>query len=450
MANNFSDFKQWCENNNRQDLLDRWDYELNGCGPEDIGKASRANRYFKCPRGLHKSELFDINYITTTKPNYEAGCRACNSFAQFIIDNYGEEHLNTIWSAENERLPEDIMINMNRKKTFIFNCPDNKDHSFSHPLGKYIKDSQCPHCKKYNRSIAGRFPIVNILWSDLNDDQPEDYVASDYMVKYWKCDKGIHDDYSRGIRESIRHNFKCKICENEENGLLPGGIKNMTGMKFGELTVKCFYGSEDNHALWNCSCSCGADDVIVVGAQLRSGSRTTCGNRSIHKMGENNMNWKGGYYGNSSDKRRTKEYSEWKNAVYEKDKNRCVICGSTENIEAHHIYQFANYEDLRLDVSNGMSLCKIHHNIAVKGSYHSVYGTNNFLPEQLDDYINEKRRELGIDKPFDIYEYMFNYASPYHCITDFSPTPESIPYPEELPAELDEVFIDEITEPKAS
>jgi hypothetical protein len=54
-------FEQWCLENNRQDILDRWDYELNQCKPIDIFKKTSEKYYFRCPQGLHKSELKQIS-----------------------------------------------------------------------------------------------------------------------------------------------------------------------------------------------------------------------------------------------------------------------------------------------------------------------------------------------------------------------------------------------------
>lgn len=62
-------FKQWCEDNNRQDLLDRWDYEKTGFAPEDITFASAKPVYFKCPKGIHESEKKRVNTITSGSQN---------------------------------------------------------------------------------------------------------------------------------------------------------------------------------------------------------------------------------------------------------------------------------------------------------------------------------------------------------------------------------------------
>lgn len=38
-------------------------------------------------------------------------------------------------------------------------------------------------------------------------------------------------------------------------------------------------------------------------------------------------------------------------------KGKCESCGSTENLEAHHIIKWSDYPKGRIDVNNGMCLC---------------------------------------------------------------------------------------------
>ena len=70
-------FKQWCDENNRQDLLDRWDYDKTGFAPEDITHASAKPVYFKCPAGLHESEMRKVFVITSGAQNNFI-CKKCN------------------------------------------------------------------------------------------------------------------------------------------------------------------------------------------------------------------------------------------------------------------------------------------------------------------------------------------------------------------------------------
>ena len=39
-------------------------------------------------------------------------------------------------------------------------------------------------------------------------------------------------------------------------------------------------------------------------------------------------------------------------------KGKCEKCGATENLEAHHIIKWADYPKGRVDLENGMCLCR--------------------------------------------------------------------------------------------
>ena len=63
--------------------------------------------------------------------------------------------------------------------------------------------------------------------------------------------------------------------------------------------------------------------------------------------------------------RNSVQYSLWRKAVYERDHYTCQNCGKVGGrLNAHHIKSFARYPDLRLDVSNGITLCEKCHKLA--------------------------------------------------------------------------------------
>jgi len=68
-------FEQWCIENNYQNILDGWDYNLNNCKPSEITYRMSRRYYFKCPIGLHKSELKYIYDLTIG--NYNFKCSRC-------------------------------------------------------------------------------------------------------------------------------------------------------------------------------------------------------------------------------------------------------------------------------------------------------------------------------------------------------------------------------------
>ncbi|MGH7179978.1 MAG: HNH endonuclease [Tepidisphaeraceae bacterium] len=76
-----------------------------------------------------------------------------------------------------------------------------------------------------------------------------------------------------------------------------------------------------------------------------------------NQRGEKHHNWKGG----KRPLRNRVEDNRWKTAVVERDGRTCRRCGSTTNLVAHHFKSWDDFPDLRLDVDNGITLCKACH-----------------------------------------------------------------------------------------
>lgn len=54
-------------------------------------------------------------------------------------------------------------------------------------------------------------------------------------------------------------------------------------------------------------------------------------------------------------------YGRFRTKVMDRDSHCCQVCGSTSNLEVHHIKPYAKYPELRTKVSNGITLCKSCH-----------------------------------------------------------------------------------------
>lgn len=79
--------------------------------------------------------------------------------------------------------------------------------------------------------------------------------------------------------------------------------------------------------------------------------------RSESQLADKHWNWTGGHKETENDKlRHRKAYKNWRNSVIERDK-KCVVCGSTENLQADHLKGFAFYPELRYEPSNGRTIC---------------------------------------------------------------------------------------------
>lgn len=87
-------------------------------------------------------------------------------------------------------------------------------------------------------------------------------------------------------------------------------------------------------------------------------------------------------------------YKEWIRKVFQRDNYTCQCCGKRGgDLNAHHLYNFAEYEDLRYEVDNGITLCPQCHLVNYLNSFHSIYGERNNTPEQVYEFIKMRRKE---------------------------------------------------------
>ena len=104
--------------------------------------------------------------------------------------------------------------------------------------------------------------------------------------------------------------------------------------------------------------------------------------------GELNGRWEGGITAESFKIRNSQEYADWRNKVFSHDNYTCQVCGiEHDNIQAHHIENFATNQFKRFDTNNGITLCKKHHCPTIKSSFHYLYGVRNNTKKQLEGYI---------------------------------------------------------------
>lgn len=96
--------------------------------------------------------------------------------------------------------------------------------------------------------------------------------------------------------------------------------------------------------------------------------------------------------------RNSSVYKEWRTNVFERDNYTCQCCGKVGGcLNAHHIQNFSEYPELKLDMSNGITLCVECHLPEYPNSFHSRYGMKNNTKEQLIEYIATRRKELEIE-----------------------------------------------------
>lgn len=246
------------------------------------------------------------------------------------------------------------------------------------------------------------------LWDyEKNDKLPSEVPRGTKTKYFFKCGNDIHPSESRRlslITSSPDHKLICKQCAyHNEDDLL--------GQVFGELTVIEFdkqRSDEKKYSYWICKCSCG-NIISTSKYKLIDGEKIICGKRNKHLCCNDvdDIDIFSPTY--LRELRKSNEYNHYRQEVLKKDNYKCIICGTNKNLEVHHIYPFATYPKERLNPAYGICICKQHHNVGSPISFHTVYGKFDNTPEQLEDYVNAKRNELGINEHFDVYEYMDSY-----------------------------------------
>ena len=218
LLKNSLNFEKWCITNEKLNILERWDYKLNELKPSEISYSTSAKRiWFKCPKGIHKSELKNIHNITRGQEG-SIKCNQCNSFAQLSIDNLGEDFLEKYWDYNKNTSDPFIMSAHTNKKVWI-KCQEKKYHdSYDISCSHFVSGKRCPYCtnKKVHveDSLGYLYSQTLEIWSNKNQKTPFDYAPFSNKYIWWKCkDNNKHKEYYRTVCNSQRCKFRCPECD---------------------------------------------------------------------------------------------------------------------------------------------------------------------------------------------------------------------------------------------
>lgn len=192
-------FYDWCIENNRQDLLNRFNVNLNNESVVDISWGSSKKYFFNCDKcENHRPTYIRIASITSAKQNIK--CKDCLSFAQWAIDYNGEDYLNKIWNYDlNQESPWDVHAFSHQP--IYLNCIDVDYHKgFQTTPASFVSNNHsCGFCNKSQVHQNDSFAFFNI----------EKY-GKDFLLKYWDYDKNTIDPYSISAKSGETVWIKCQ------------------------------------------------------------------------------------------------------------------------------------------------------------------------------------------------------------------------------------------------
>ena len=84
---------------------------------------------------------------------------------------------------------------------------------------------------------------------------------------------------------------------------------------------------------------------------------------SHFKSGREHWNWQGGITSENKRVRASTAMKEWRKKILERDAYKCVVCGSTDDLEVDHIKPFALFAEERLNLNNGRTVCNPCHTL---------------------------------------------------------------------------------------
>lgn len=117
-----------------------------------------------------------------------------------------------------------------------------------------------------------------------------------------------------------------------------------------------------------------------TGDVILRGDITSCGNH--RPSGPNHFR----YNPNQDRYRRdSRECKKWSKNIMSQFNYKCIVCGDTRRLNAHHLDGFNWAIEKRFDLENGVCMCKKCH-----CDFHSVYGVGSNTKEQFIEYINTR------------------------------------------------------------
>lgn len=334
--------------------------------------------------------------LTSTKIKLSKGfCPLCHyeRSAKKLSHNY--EDVNEFFKQNNCILITKNYINSKQLLEFVCFCGNTYKKSFN----DFMNSPMCGQCGFKNVASNPKYTFEQIF-NFYKENNCKLLISKDEYKN-----KLMHADFicscgKRGNRQ-IKQFYKtpyCKKCGIEMGKEVEQYIYDRVKIFVEENNCKLLTTNKEyKNTLTYLDIKCFCGNIFKTSfINFKHENKRQCNDCGINlRSGENSPLWNGGLSSERDIVKNSDEYKLWRNKVYKRDNYTCQCCGDNSggNLQAHHIYNFSEFINLRLDVENGITLCDLCHNFNKYGSFHHIYRANNNTLEQLEEYI--KRYKSG-------------------------------------------------------
>lgn len=203
-----------------------WDYELNGCSPKDVGYASNKKYWFKCPRKIHPSEARILANMTHKTKANNLKCNQCESFGQYLLDEFGENALDLYWDYEMNKVNPFEISKCSHTKVYI-KCQEVDYHeSYLLMCKTFVRGDRCPYCNSFashkvhpkdsfGQMLVNEYENLDVIWDfEKNGSLNPFGLAKRSTKKVWLfCQKDEeHNSYKISCDNYFQGN-RCPKCK---------------------------------------------------------------------------------------------------------------------------------------------------------------------------------------------------------------------------------------------
>ena len=271
-----------------------------------------------------------------------------------------------------------------RESTTKFNKTKSRDVRVSNELGEEMK--LCTKCgrEKPLHQFHKQGATVHRLQNWCKECNADRIKTKESICQ--TCGETIYVEPDRSNRPTANH-YCSKDCRAiAMSKARKGKTSNISKEQWAEISRKAKerFKVKENHPMWGRKHTQETRDKLSKIHKERA------------KKGHNNPNYQPLKPQEVRVKERTIEgYTEWRQAVYERDNYTCQCCGtpSKGDIVAHHLDGYNWCVEKRTEVSNGITLCKRCHTL-----FHRRFGKGNNTREQWGEFVSAYQQGGEIDE----------------------------------------------------